>query len=228
MPGWFEALTEAPEFIKKRTRQMRDSVESPSVFDEPYEKYTKPAIKAAADTADVTLTPLAAIGELAGFAPSAVRAGKAALAARGAGKVGKNFAGITAPYKTGAITVKNINKLEQIPALESYKQFIQQGMSHEDAAAAAAKGYKKMDELNMYENLDELYSPAAKARRAAEVAARKGALGKANAPIRQTAGKGESIIDLAESVRKNARRPYATPGGDWDQYLKTEWAKYGK
>lgn len=56
--------------------------------------------------------------------------------------------------------VKSISHLSQTPDIESYKQFIAQGMSHPEALAAAAGNGPRA--MQSYQAMDNLYNPASR------------------------------------------------------------------
>jgi hypothetical protein len=204
MPGvikdaWDWATT-SPEFVKKRVKQAHESVEPRSVFDEPYEKYTKPAIHAAIDTADTFATPLDAAGVLAG---------------------GAGFA--------GAEIANRLRRLPKVSNMEHYIDAIRLGKTPTEATKIAASGGRRAaDKARIAEEIEAQFRPRNLKPKVAEDLGGYAVNGREylrmspaeraavrippksmGGPVRQTAGAGKSgLIDLAEAVRKNARRPY--------------------
>ena len=203
MPGilsdaWNWATT-SPEFVKRRAKQAHESIESPSVFDSPTEKYTKPALHAAIDTADTFATPADAAGLLAG---------------------GAGFA--------GAKIADRLRKLPKVSNMSHYIDAIKLGKTHPEAVKIASSGGKTAadkrriaeeieaqfkvrspkpqmaEDLGGYATTNREYLRMSPAERAAVRIPPKSMGG----PVRNAAGRGKSVIDLAESVRKNARQPY--------------------
>jgi hypothetical protein len=194
--GFYDFLTTSPDFIKRKVKAAHESIESPSLFDSPLEKYGKPALHAAIDTADTYATPLDAAGLLAG---------------------GAGFA--------GAKIADRLRKLPKVSNMSHYVDAIKLGKTHPEAVKIASSGGKTAaDRARIASEIEAQFKvPKPKTKPTPKATQNLGhyadqtknlyklppeELARYTSQIKQTSGKGKSVIDLAESVRRNTRRPY--------------------
>lgn len=162
MPNWFNAFFEPPEIVRYKAKEFNKYMQADLNDSVPF-AMGKGLLGGLAEGAAEQITPANFLGAAVGgtnLGAFGNIAGKGAAAIRNAGalknvpfeatplvnNIKRGYGQIEEPFNFVKQAVKNIRRLPQIPAIETAKQLIDQGVPFEEAILAASKGYKRLPE----------------------------------------------------------------------------------